>query len=102
MDEAQRKALVESGPVYLADGLRAGFAGYKSADYCGVHSARPGFWACSWDTAAEVAARSDRRFLFGRCGTCDIPLARAGVVALKYAMRNRHASRHMTTRFPSR
>src|SRR4051794_25888804 len=62
MDETQRKALVESGPVYLADGLRASFAGWKNADYCGVHSARPGFWACSWETAAEVAARADRRF----------------------------------------
>lgn len=62
MDEQQRKSLVDSGPVYLANGLRARFAGWKHADYCGIHSARPGFWACTWETAAEVAAREDRRF----------------------------------------
>jgi hypothetical protein len=63
MDEATRKAIVESGDVWLADGLRAQFAGWMIDGHCGVPSARPGFWACTWETAAEVCARPDRRFL---------------------------------------
>jgi len=62
MNEEQRRALVEGGPVWLSNGLRASFVGWKHPDTAGVHSARPGFWACSWETAAEVAARPDRRF----------------------------------------
>jgi hypothetical protein len=62
MSEEERKAIVESGAVYLSDGLRAGFAGIKTPDYCGIHSARPGFWACSWETAKDVSERPDRRF----------------------------------------
>ena len=63
LSEEERKAIVESGSVWLSDGLRAGFAGWKHEDTCGVHSARPGFWACSWETAKEVCSRPDRRFL---------------------------------------
>lgn len=63
MNEEERRAIVESGPVYLADGLRARLEGFKIEDHCSVFSARPGFWRCSWETAAEVVARPDRRFL---------------------------------------
>jgi hypothetical protein len=62
MDEDQRRAIVESGPVYLSDGLRANLAGIKIPHACGVSSARPGFWECSWETAADVVQRPDRRF----------------------------------------
>lgn len=65
LTEDQRRAIVESGPVYLADGLKAGFDGWRWDNACGVHSARPGSWACSWETAADVASRPDRRFTFG-------------------------------------
>lgn len=62
MTEEERKAIVEGGAVYLHDGLRATFAGWKIPDYCGVSSARPGFWACTWEKAKEVLERPDRRF----------------------------------------
>jgi hypothetical protein len=62
LTEDERRAIVESGKVYLSDGLRAQFAGIKDPVYCGVHSAREGFWACSWETAQAVSQRSDRRF----------------------------------------
>ena len=63
MTEEQRAAIVNSGPVYLADGLRASLAGWKIEAYCTVSSPRPGLWACTWETAAAVVARPDRRFL---------------------------------------
>jgi hypothetical protein len=63
MDEAARKAIVESGDVWLADGLRAWFAGRMNPYQCSVISARAGLWACTWETAAAVCARPDRRFL---------------------------------------
>lgn len=63
IDEAERERIVKSGPVYLANGLRATLAGYKFPDGCGVTSALPGFWECSWETAQEVVSRPDRRFL---------------------------------------
>jgi hypothetical protein len=62
MTEDERRAIVESGPVYLVDGLRAQFVGIKIPEAAGVSSARAGFWCCSWETAADVAARPDRRF----------------------------------------
>lgn len=62
MTEEERKAIVEGGPVYLSNGLCAGFAGWKNPHYCGVHSAKHGFWACSWETARDVLGRVDRRF----------------------------------------
>jgi hypothetical protein len=62
MTEDERRAIVESGPVFLADGLRANLAGIKIPHACGVSSARPGFYECSWETAAEVVSRPDRRF----------------------------------------
>jgi hypothetical protein len=64
MNDEERQALVEDRtPIYLSDGRRASFAGWKNPYQCGVHSGRPGFWACSWETAKDVAARPDRRFL---------------------------------------
>jgi hypothetical protein len=63
MSEEERQIIVATRPIWLADGLSAGFAGWKNPDCCGVHSARPGFWACSWETAKEVIGRPDRRFL---------------------------------------
>jgi hypothetical protein len=65
MNEDERRTIVESGPIYLSDGLRAHFAGVKNPDYCSVSSARAGFWACSWETAKDVTERPDRRFQFG-------------------------------------
>jgi hypothetical protein len=65
MTEDERKAIVESGPVFLQDGLRAQLAGWGNPEgVCSVSSARPGFWCCSWETAAEVVKRDDRRFRF--------------------------------------
>ncbi|MEI8164942.1 MAG: hypothetical protein WCG26_01125 [Chloroflexales bacterium] len=63
MTEDERRAIVVSGPVWLADGLRATIVGIMTPWHAGVSSVRPGFWACSWETAAEVVARPDRRFL---------------------------------------
>jgi hypothetical protein len=65
LTEAEREAIVKSGRVYLANGLRAGLAGIKIEEYCGVHSAEPGFWRCRWEVAAEVVQRPDRRFKVG-------------------------------------
>jgi hypothetical protein len=62
MTEDERRAIVESGSVYLHDGMRARLAGIKNPNYCSVSSAYPGFWACTWECAAEVVARPDRRF----------------------------------------
>lgn len=63
IDEEERRRIVESGPVYLANGLRATLSGWKQPFHCGVSSALPGFWACSWETARAVVSRPDRRFL---------------------------------------
>ncbi len=70
LTEQEREAIVKSGRVYLHDGLIASLIGYKIEEYCGVHSARPGFWRCRWETAAEVVMRPDRRFKPGEvwCG----------------------------------
>jgi hypothetical protein len=62
LTEEERRAIVESGPVWLANGLRAQFAGIKIPESCGVSSCMPGFYACSWETAQEVVSRPDRRF----------------------------------------
>ncbi len=63
MTEEERRAIVEAGRrIYLHDGLRASFAGWSNPDYCGVHSARPGFWACPWETAKRVLESEDKRF----------------------------------------
>ena len=62
LTEDERRAIVESGPVYLANGRRAHFAGILNPISCGVVSGEPGCWACSWETAKDVAARPDRRF----------------------------------------
>lgn len=64
MNEQERRAIVESGPVYLANGLRASLAGIMNPDYCTVSSAQPGFWACAWETAKAVCERPDRRFIW--------------------------------------
>lgn len=63
IDETRRQEIIESGPVYLADGMRATLAGIRNSMYCTVSSLYPGLWACSWPTAAEVVSRPDRRFL---------------------------------------
>lgn len=63
IDEDERRRIVESGPVYLANGMRATLAGWKDPFNCGVTSALPGFYACSWETAQAAVARPDRRFL---------------------------------------
>lgn len=63
IDENERRRIVESGPVYLANGLRAKLAGWKDPFSCGVSSALPGFWGCSWETAQAVVAREGRRFV---------------------------------------
>ena len=64
MTEEERRAIVEDRrPVYLSDGLRARLEGFMIEDHCSVFSARPGFWRCSWETAAAIVARPDRRFL---------------------------------------
>lgn len=67
MTEAERKALVEESsknPVYMPNGVRASLVGWKTPE-CGVSGPTPGFWHCSWEKAAEVAARPNRRFLAG-------------------------------------
>lgn len=66
LNETEREQIVKHGRgVYLEDGLRAFLAGWKIEDYCGVSSARPGFWRCSWETARDVLTRPDRRFKAG-------------------------------------
>jgi hypothetical protein len=62
LSEDERRAIVGDGTVWLANGLRASLAGIKNPDYATVTSAKPGFWACSWDTAKAVVERPDRRF----------------------------------------
>jgi hypothetical protein len=63
MNEEQRRAIVENGPmIYLHDGLRAQLAGILNPGYCTVTSARPGFWACSWERVAEVQGSESKRF----------------------------------------
>lgn len=62
MLEEERKAIVEDGCVYLENGLKAKLAGWINPDYCSVHSARAGFWACHWETARDVLSRPNRRF----------------------------------------
>lgn len=59
--EDERRAIVESGPVYLHDGMRATLGGWANPDYCCISSARPGFWGIAWERIAEVVARPDRR-----------------------------------------
>lgn len=62
MTEMERKELVEdSRPVYMPNGVRANFSGWATPR-AGISGPMPGFWGCSWETAAEVAARPDRRF----------------------------------------
>ena len=62
MDEDERRKIAESGHVYLANGVRVRFYGYKSQS-CEIFGPEPGTKMCSWETAREVASRPDRRFL---------------------------------------
>jgi hypothetical protein len=63
MNEEQRRAIVENGPmIYLHDGLKTALGGILNPDYCAVTSARPGFWACSWERVAEVQQSESKRF----------------------------------------
>lgn len=84
LPETEREYIVLNGRnVYLEDGLRASLAGWKIEGHCGVHSARPGFWHCRWETARAVLTRPDRRFLPGEVwcsnpgGWFGLPLTRA-------------------------
>ena len=84
LTEAEREYIIQNGRnVFLHDGLRASLAGWKIEMYCGVHSARPGFWACSWEVARDVLNRSDRRFRDGEVlctnhgGWFGLPLTRS-------------------------
>ena len=62
MTEDERRAIVEGEAVYLHDGLRVTLGGIMNPHYCGVSSARPGFWACGWDRVKEVQASETKRF----------------------------------------
>lgn len=63
LTEAEREQIVMNGRyVYLDDGVKAFFAGWKIEEYCGVTSAKPGFWRCRWEVAQDVLTRPDRRF----------------------------------------
>lgn len=60
INEDERRALVESGPMYLHNGCRATLGGIRN-EYCSVFSAYPGFWGVRWETVLEVA-KNGRRF----------------------------------------
>lgn len=64
MTEEQRRALVESGPIYLHNGLRATLGGWKDPIFCSVTSAQPGFWRIGWDALAAICERPDRRMIW--------------------------------------
>lgn len=62
MTEDERRAIVEGPQVYLHDGLKATLGGIMNPHYCGVSSARPGFWGCSWERVREVQQSDSKRF----------------------------------------
>jgi hypothetical protein len=61
LSEEERKAIVESGPIYLKDGMRATLGGWKNPYMCSITSALPGFWHMSWETVKAITERPNRR-----------------------------------------
>lgn len=61
LTEAERRAIVESGPIYTSRGMKVHMGGWKNPDYCSVTTCEPGFWMISWECAQRVAARENRR-----------------------------------------
>lgn len=60
LTEDERRAIVQSGPIYLKNGLRATMGGIMN-NMCSITSAEPGFWHISWESAQRITERPDRR-----------------------------------------